>query len=62
MGFAKKKKTGKWKATIKVNKKKVHLGTFVSKEDAIIARLKAEKKYYGEFAPQKDLFEQYGVK
>ena len=62
IGVCQEKKTGKWKATIKVNKKKVHLGTFVSKEDAIIARLKAEKKYYGEFAPQKDLFEQYGVK
>lgn len=31
------------------------------KQEAIIARLKAELKYYGEFAPQRHLFEQYGI-
>ena len=30
-------------------------------EDAIKARLEAEKKYFGEFAPQRHLFEQYGI-
>lgn len=32
-----------------------------SKEEAIIARLKAEKKYYGEYAPQRHLFKEYGI-
>ena len=34
---------------------------FNTKEEAIIARLKAEKYYLGEFAPQKHLFEEYGI-
>lgn len=32
-----------------------------SKEEAIKARLQAEIKYYSEFAPQKHLFQQYGI-
>ena len=32
-----------------------------TKKDAIIARLKAEKEHYGEFAPQRHLFAQYGI-
>ena len=32
-----------------------------NQEDAIKARLKAELKYFGEFAPQKHLFKQYGI-
>lgn len=32
------------------------------KQEAIKARLKAELKYYGEFSPQKHLFEEYGIK
>ena len=32
-----------------------------NKNDAIVARLQAEAKYYGDFAPQKHLFEQYGI-
>lgn len=52
---------GKYCARIGYNKKKIHLGSFDNLEDAIIARLKAEKEYFGEFAPQKDLFEKYGI-
>ena len=37
------------------------LGYFNIKEDAIKTRLEAEAKYYGEFAPQRHLFEQYGI-
>lgn len=55
------KDTQKWRARIVVNNQEIHLGTFVSKEDAIIARLKAEREYYGEFAPQRHLFEEYGI-
>lgn len=50
------------KQILELIKKRTHLGTFEIKEDAIVARLLAEKKYYGEFAPQKDLFEKYGIK
>ncbi len=48
-------------AKIGVNGEKIFLGTFQNIEDAIKARLKAEKKYYGEFAPQKDLFKKYEI-
>lgn len=51
----------KYEARIGYNKKKIHLGSFDNMEDAIIARLKAEKKYFGEFAPQKDLFKEYNI-
>ena len=33
-----------------------------NKDEAIVARLNAEAQYYGEFAPQRHLFEQYGIK
>jgi predicted component of type VI protein secretion system len=51
----------KWRAYIYIDKKHIGLGTFDNKNDAIIARLKAEQKYFGEFAPQKRLYEQYGI-
>lgn len=56
------KKQNKWHARITVNNKRIHLGYFNTKYEAIIARLQAELKYYGkEFAPQRHLFEEYGV-
>lgn len=51
----------KWRAYIKIEKS-ITLGYFNNKEDAIRARLNAEVKYFGEFAPQKYLYEQYGIK
>lgn len=56
-------KTGNgWLARINPSKgKRITLGWFKNKEDAIISRLKAEKEYYGEFAPQKHLFKQYNI-
>jgi hypothetical protein len=51
----------KWYAEIKYYGKKIRLGSYDNKEDAIAARLKAEKQYYGEFAPQRHLFEQYRI-
>ena len=51
-----------WTASITVNWNKKYLGCFHNKKDAIIARLKAELEYYGiEFAPQRHLFQQYGI-
>ena len=51
----------KWESRLCVNGKNMRLGRFNTKEEAIIARLKAEKYYLGEFAPQKHLFEEYGI-
>lgn len=55
------KKTQKWNVTVNINKKQKWLGSFCDKEDAIKVRLQAEAKYYGEFAPQRHLFEEYGI-
>lgn len=44
-----------------LNRKTIYLGVFNNKEDAIKARLQAENKYFGEFAPQRRLFSQYGI-
>lgn len=50
-----------WIPRLMINYKNLWLGSYDNKEDAIVARLKAEKKYCGEFAPQKFLFEQYNI-
>lgn len=50
-------------AQIKYNYKRIFLGYYDDIEDAIRARLKAELKYFGkEFAPQRHLFKEYGIK
>lgn len=46
------KRLGVWKARIGFNGKAIHLGTFLTVEEAAAARRAAELKYYGEFAPQ----------
>lgn len=56
------KKYNKWVSRITVNKKRIYLGSFINKNDAIVARLNAEAKYFKKFAPQKDLFEKYGIR
>lgn len=55
------KRDNVWTAYIQANKKYKYLGSYITKEEAIKVRLQAEEKYYGEFAPQKHLFEQYGI-
>lgn len=55
------KKYNKWVAFIAVNKIDKNLGYYENFNDAIIARLKAEKEYFGEFAPQRHLFKEYGI-
>lgn len=55
------KERNKWVAYITIDYKQIKLGRFINKDDAIKARLKAEIKYFGEFAPQKDLFKKYGL-
>jgi hypothetical protein len=44
-----------------VDGKTINLGYFVNKTDAVIARLRAENQYFKDFAPQRHLFEQYGI-
>ena len=50
-----------WRSEITVDRIRINLGSFKTKHDAIVARLEAEVKYYGDFAPQKHLFEQYKI-
>lgn len=50
-----------WYVSIMVNKKQHNLGVFTDLTEAIKTRLKAEKEYFGEFAPQQHLFEQYEI-
>ena len=42
-------KERKWKAYIQADNQKMHLGTFQTYEEAVIAREKAELKYFGEY-------------
>lgn len=56
------KNRNKWVARIYPEKnKEKRLGYFDNKDDAIVARLNAEVKYYGKFAPQRHLFEKYNI-
>jgi len=62
VGVSWSKKNQKWIAYIGFNNAHKYLGSFYNKEDAIVARLCAEQKYFKEFAPQQHLFEEYGIK
>lgn len=55
------KQLNKWDAYFWIANKKHRIGSFQEKNDAIRARLIKEKEHYGDFAPQRDLFSQYGV-
>jgi hypothetical protein len=52
----------KWQSQIRIKGKNKKLGRFLDIKDAIYARLCAEKEYFGDYSPQKDLFFQYGIK
>lgn len=45
----------RWRASIRFNNVRYYLGTFLNKDDAISARLRAEKEIFGEFSPKKDV-------
>ena len=49
------KRRKKWTASITFNSRKIFIGRFENKEDAIMARLKKEIELFGEFAPQQAL-------
>lgn len=51
----------KWHSYITVDNQRKSLGYFINKTDAIITRLNAEQKYFKDFAPQKHLFQEYGI-
>lgn len=55
------KRICKWIARIQIDGTRISLGKFDVKDDAIKARLLAEKEYFKEFSPQQDLFDKYGV-
>jgi hypothetical protein len=44
---------GLWRAEIRVNYRRIHLGRFSTKEQAVAARRAAEDRYYGAFAPRR---------
>jgi hypothetical protein len=44
------KSSGKWQAQIKLNGKTIHLGTFLTKEEAYKAYCKASLELHGEFS------------
>lgn len=48
------KRTGKYVAYIRYKDKQISLGNYTCIEDAIAARRKAEKEYFGEYAPNWD--------
>jgi len=56
------KREEKWKCVITFNKEKYYFGHFNIFDEAVIARLQAELKFYGkDLAPQRHLFEQYNI-
>ncbi len=55
------KETKKWRAYINIDGKQLYLGLHQDKHKAIEARLQAEQKYFKEFAPQRHLYEEYGL-
>lgn len=46
------KKSQKWHASICFKRKRIFLGSFFKKEDAITARKEAEKNIYGKFVEE----------
>jgi hypothetical protein len=61
LGIFFREKNNKWESRLYKNNKYIYLGCYSRIEDAIVARLNGEKQYFGEFAPQKYLFKEYGI-
>lgn len=56
------KRHNKWQVSIMYNKILYRLGNYFEFKDAIMSRLQAELKFYGEdLAPQRHLFKQYKI-
>lgn len=52
------KRRNRWVASITCNNKRIFIGRFYSKEDAIKARLEKEIALFGDFAPQRELWKE----
>lgn len=50
------KRRSRWVASITYNNKKIFIGRFHNKEDAIAARLETEIRLFGDFSPQWELY------
>lgn len=61
IGVSWNKQNQKWYAYLIKDGEKVLNEPFFNFDDAVAARLKAEKQYFGVFAPQKHLYEEYGI-
>lgn len=61
IGVSYDKRLEKWRSYITFEGEWINLGIYFNKEDAIIARLTAELKYFKEFAPQQHLFNVYNI-
>lgn len=48
------KRSNTWQAQIKVGDRRIYIGYFKTKEEAIEARRQAEIEYFGEFAPDRE--------
>lgn len=55
------KETGFWEARIGLANGEKIRKHFKNFNDAVVYRLQMEKEHYGEFAPQKHLYSQYGI-
>lgn len=61
IGISYSKRDNLWRASLHFKDVCVLRKSFKSELDAIKARLEVEKKYFGEFAPQKHLYSRYGI-
>lgn len=55
------KRGNKWRARIRFCDELICLGDYSDLDEAIRARLMAEKKYFGEFSPQMDMIKKYKI-
>lgn len=62
IGVSYSKRDKVYQAHIKIDYQKKFLGQSVSLKEAVEMRLSAEAKIFGEFAPQKHLFDEYGIR
>lgn len=51
------KRRQKWVASITYNNRKLYIGRFKNKDDAVLARLTKEMELFKDFAPQRALYE-----